>query len=157
MFIDDEEECISFYADKLVSKEKKLLKHQSRKNTNLPDPYNVRRLYGDEKYCLNNMELNSHNFPEVERLPENLGCHSIWSDRIFQEWNASSKNISSIACGDAFWSKVSSEDLLLFGNNIAKNTNLSEKITGVRIVRFTDAASQYPVLRVDLIYEKNTK
>jgi hypothetical protein len=115
--------------------------------TKSADPFEFSRLYGQEKYSLDNMTLASVNFPDVV---DSGKITSEWSDRIFTSWDAASKDLKSTYNADAFWAGVSSTDLLTFAKAIAEAVNFTHEVTGVRIVRFTNAASGYPVLRIDI-------
>lgn len=111
------------------------------------DRFDYNRLYGQEKYNLNNMTLAKVNFP----YSVNEGkITSVWSDHIYKEYRNAIAEVTSAQNGDAFWNGVSSEQLLKFASDVAKAVNFEPEVTGVRIVRFTNVMSGYPVLRIDI-------
>lgn len=115
-------------------------------DTTETDPFSLDRLYGDEKYGLNNMQLKSVNFPA--RVSANRAA-SIWSDRSREAWRKHQKVLISRDSGDAFFTGVTDESLLTFANAMAKESGFPHEVTGVRVVRFTDGGG-YPVLRLDI-------
>ena len=115
--------------------------------TETVDPFVFSRLYGREKYSLNSMELKAANFP-AEVDPGK--ATSIWSDRAATTWEEASNGIESEYSGDAFWAGVSAADLLTFAERMAKTINFQHKVTGARITRFTNAASGYPCLVLEI-------
>jgi hypothetical protein len=108
------------------------------------DPFVFGRLYGDEKYSLNNMELKSAFFPAQAK-----DYHSIYSDRANDEWYKAVEGITSIYNGDAFWAGVSEKDLLIFAQRMADALSFKHQVTGARITRFTDSR-QYPCLLLEM-------
>lgn len=119
-------------------------------STEKVDHFDFSRLYGDEKYSLNGMELASTNFHEkVER------GHSVWSDRVGSLFynTAEELGIKSSYNGDAYFAGFSAEDLLRWGKAIAQNEqiNYGDEVTGVRITRYTNQMSGYPTLCLELV------
>lgn len=111
------------------------------------DRFEFQRLYGNEKYSLQNMVLGDTGFPDQVAYGR---CTSVYHDRVYTEWRASMEGITSTQSADAFWSGVSSEDLLKFGTLMAKVIGFRHKVTSVRVVRFTNVATGYPCYRLDI-------
>jgi hypothetical protein len=121
-----------------------------RKNTEKFDmqltPYSYHRLYGDEKYNLQNMVLNMVSFPaEVDHGIDKT--FSIYSDRAHTEWGAAARMVSSKESGDAWFAGLNAEQFLLFAGKLfgALNTPISEDQPHTNKFRY----------RVDELY-KNT-
>lgn len=109
--------------------------------TDTVDPFEYNRLYGNEKYSLQKMEMKSINFPaEVEPG----FAFTVWSDRINAEWWGSANLIVSHYTGDAFFAGATNESFMVFAKAIAKVIGFKHKVTGARITRYTNAASGYP-------------
>ena len=117
-----------------------------------PDPFDNARLYGDEKYSLQNMLLKSVNAPR--RLPADCSAHSVWSDRAYSEWKKAGEGVKSREFGDAWWHGVTEADFLAFLRRIAVELGMNQEVTGGRMVRYTNHSSGYPTLRLDIIYRK---
>ena len=66
-----------------------------------PDPFDYSRLYGNEKYSLNNMLMNSVNATNTATLKPPKRAIDFWSDRSHSEWRAASEGIISQESGDA--------------------------------------------------------
>jgi hypothetical protein len=115
--------------------------------TETVDPFNYNRLYGNEKYNLQKMELKSVNFPA--QVEDGMGT-SVWDDRIYTEWRKAGEGITSSYSGDAFWAGVSNEDLLVFAQRVADAIHFNQKVTGARITRYTNASSGYPCLVLEM-------
>ena len=109
------------------------------------DPFDFNRLYHDEKYCLNNMTLCQARFPTSADQ-----AYSVWSDRV-EGWNKARLDTkSNYRGGDEWWAGVQEDSLLAFAVRIAEIVQYQHKVTGARIVRFTNK-NQYPVLRLDIV------
>jgi hypothetical protein len=109
------------------------------------DGFNFNRLYGNEKYNLQNMELKSVNFPaQAEHY------HSIYEDRALTEWRKAAEGIESRQSGDAFWAGVSDKDVLVFAQRMADALSFKHKVTGARISRHTNWSSGYPILLLEM-------
>ena len=104
------------------------------------DPFSFDRLYGREKYNLQNMEMKSVNFPV-----KTDNYHSIYEDRAEDTWRKAAEGIESNYNGDAFWAGVSEKDLLIFAQRMADALQFKHKVTGARISRHTHAMSGYPI------------
>lgn len=116
-------------------------------NVELTDPFCYERLYGNEKYSLNNMLMT-----QTSVLPARVeyGKAASWySDQVSKEWDAARVGISSTANGDAWWNGVDSKQLLRFAKRIAVAFGFTHDVTVARIVRYTNAG-QYPVYRLDI-------
>ena len=111
------------------------------------DAFSFERLYGNEKYSLQKMELKSTNFPA--QIEPNMAT-AVWSDRIYTQWRDAMNGITSTMSADAFWAGVSNEDLLLFASRVATAIDFRHKVTGARITRYTNAASGYPCLVLEI-------
>jgi hypothetical protein len=109
-------------------------------------PFSHSRLYGAEKYDLQNMLLKEVNFPAFY-YPEQDKLYDAWSDRVYFEWDEANKVVVSSAYGDERYAHATDESLLKFGNQLFSNINREKiELTGVAIVRHTDVSSGYPVL-----------
>lgn len=116
--------------------------------TSKVDRYNPYRLYDSEKYSLSNMLLKDAKFPtDVDQ--DKVG--SVWDDRVYSEWREAMEEIKSTESGDGWWAGVSNRDLLAFTRRLIKkiDPDWKHKITGARIVRYTNMSSGYPTLRLD--------
>jgi hypothetical protein len=114
-----------------------------------PSPFRYSRLYGDEKYTLQNMLLKQVNYDSSAPL-----LKSVCSDHIPHIWYESHEDIGSMASGDAFWSGVMDADLMRFARCVLERLNPEFELfelTGARMVRFTHWGNGYPVLRLDVI------
>lgn len=76
----------------------------------------------------------------------------MWSDRDHGAWEDARRGIASAECGDAWWHGVSRADLLTFARRMADTLGIRGEVTGARVVRYTNAATGYPTLRLDVIY-----
>jgi len=124
------------------------------RDPNKPAPFSHSRLYGGEKYSLQDMLLNS--FGATVRLPEGVQCHSVWDDRAYAAWRESSQGIKSKDSGDAFWNGVSQPSLKAFVEKMAVHTQVRGEVVGARIVRYTNVSSGYPTNRLDILYKPTT-
>ena len=111
-------------------------------STDTVDPFDFNRLYGDEKYSLNRMEMKSVNFP-AEVDPRNIAA--VWSDRIYTQWWDAIKLIESHYTADAFLAGATDESFMEFAKTLAKFINFNLEVTGARVTRYTNAGTQYPV------------
>ena len=115
--------------------------------TEIVDPFNFSRLYGNEKYSLDAMEMKAVNFPfEVD--PNKITA--VWSDRIITAWWEAAQKIESIYTGDAFFGGATNESFLRFAQEIAKAINFKHEVTGARVTRYTNRASGYPVFVLEV-------
>ena len=118
------------------------------------DPFNFDRLYGNEKYSLNDMLLKQANCPTwVEPGDESF---EVWSDRSGTEWGNALSLIESSYNGDAFFAGSSDESFLAFASKVVSEVNKREiKVTGAAIVRYTDGGG-FPTLRLSAVVVKST-
>jgi hypothetical protein len=119
-----------------------------------PGRFCYSRLYGSERYSLQNMLLNEVNYDMKSPLRLRK---SVWSDYIPDIWHESQKDIDSMTSGDAFWAGVKPADLLRFARHMLEKSNPEFKtieLIGVRIVRFTGVWDGYPKLRLDVIGQR---
>ena len=116
------------------------------------DPFNFDRLYGNEKYSLNDMLLKQASCPTwVEQGDQSF---EIWSDRSRTEWEAALPLIESSYNGDAFFAGATDESFLAFASKVVSEVNKSEiKVTGAAIVRYTDMGG-FPTLRLSAVVTK---
>ena len=115
--------------------------------TETVDPFNFNRLYGNEKYSLNGMEMKSVNFPaEVETD----NATAVWSDRIITAWFDAIQLIDSTEWADALFAGATQESFMAFAKAIAKSINFKHEVTGARVTRYTNAASGYPVFVLEV-------
>lgn len=116
------------------------------------DPFDPSRLWGNEKYSLQNMLMRQVNFPAY--------CHqgdvmvSVWSDRAYETWRAAGEKYRAIVGeqvggleSGAFLSAMGEQDFLGW---CREAIGYDKPITGARIIRYTNAASGYPCYRIDL-------
>ena len=111
------------------------------------DAFDFNRLYGNEKYSLQKMEMKSANFPA--KVEPNKAT-AVWSDRIYTQWRDAMNGIKSTMSADAFWAGVSNKDLLVFASRVAAAIEFTHKVTGARITRYTNVASGYPCLVLEI-------
>jgi hypothetical protein len=116
-------------------------------NTDEVDQFDYSRLYGNEKYSLQKMELKSASFPAQVEPGK---ATAVWSDRMPSEWEKAGDGIKSNQSGDAWWAGVSEKDLLIFAQRMADAIHFEHKVTGARITRYTNASSGYPCLVLEL-------
>ena len=110
------------------------------------DPFDISRLYGSEKYSLQNMLLKAVNLPE-EFFPSDKVWEN-YADRIYDELQDAWPLLKSHEGGDAFFHGVTDKSLLAWGSKLA-----GFKATGVAVVRFTNVSSGYPCLRFTVVKE----
>jgi hypothetical protein len=97
-------------------------------------PFSHHRLYGDEKYSLQNMVLKMVDYPA--RLDSSLDQYfSIYVDRARTEWSAAQQLITSESSGDAWFVGVSDEDFLFFAGKLFALLNTHIPCTGDDIVK----------------------
>lgn len=118
-------------------------------------PFDFSRLYGPEKYRLDNMLLREVNYPAWVYQNETDRVTSTWDDRLHgfierAKLNAMWKLVKSEAGGDAFFAGATEKSLLTFGKALGEAIKFGYPVTGIRVVRFTNLASGYPTLRFDL-------
>jgi hypothetical protein len=153
------------------------------------DSFEFQRLYGSEKYSLQNMLLKQTNMPTWSEPGDEI--NELWSDRFYTEWSLALKLIQSRDTGDSFFHGATDESFLKFAakavalvnsktfqfrckelieqhplpedayaeickrNDTARDQAASEvepaEITGAVIVRYTNAMSGYPCLRLTTI------
>jgi hypothetical protein len=76
------------------------------------------RLYGDEKYTLQNMLLKEVGYDASAAV-----LKSVWSDHIPHIWYEFQEDIGSMASGDAFWAGVMDADLMRFARRVLERLN----------------------------------
>lgn len=119
-------------------------------------PFNAHRLWGDEKYSLQNMLMRQVMFPFHAAKDDQT--ESQWTDRNPELVQAAGqKYLRKFQCsfesGDSL-RQLSPEEFLAF---CQEATGIDWKPTGARIVRYTNAASGYPTYRIDCYAPKDGK
>lgn len=110
-------------------------------------PFNFDRLYGNEKYSLQNMLLKEANMPTEMTLDDQ--AWEIWSDRIHSEWQAAWPLLKTEGHADATFNRCADADFLAFASKVVSLVNNREvQVTGAVVVRFTNATSGYPTYRL---------
>lgn len=128
--------------------------HKGQALVTLADPYEPERCWGDQKYSLCNMLLRQVNFPLVTNAGDILA--SVYSDHVYDAFGA--------ACKSAF-SKMTdpypgpfddgrplyrlTEKQFLSFVRVASGLPKKRRVTGARVVRYTNVATGYPVYRLD--------
>lgn len=111
-------------------------------------PYDFNRLYGAEKYRLQNMLLREVNMPSVV-YPGEL-VYELWDDRasnIF--WDNAKAIIKSGTSGDAFFAGADETSFMEWANKVFSAVESREiKLTGAAVIRYTNVMSGYPTLRL---------
>lgn len=110
-------------------------------------PFNFNRLYGQEKYSLQNMVLKAVNCPDAKHFKGE--AFDVWSDRVSQAWSDAARLVQSTQNADAFFAGATDESFMAFARKMSEVVGFGE-ITGARVVRYTDAGG-YPSLRLDLV------
>jgi hypothetical protein len=120
------------------------------------DPFDHTRLYGREKYDLQGMLIRQVDMPHEIHLPGDQ-TWEVWSDRagdrIRSAWAEIAKPSSTEkGGGDACnWHRHCPAAEFLRYLQVIVGSEMP--ITGGRMVRYTDAASGYPVYRYDVFYK----
>lgn len=111
-------------------------------------PYNSHRLWGDEKYNLQNMLLCEVNMPTSHYEGEQI--FDIWDDRISTIWyEMRDKFLDSKGSGCSMYALASEKSILEFASAVfSKVEGRPIKLTGCAIVRFTNEMSGYATLRL---------
>lgn len=114
------------------------------------DPFSFDRLYGTEKYSLNDMLLK-----ETAQIPRSLDpsdeSWEIWSDHCNTEWHKALEGSKSSYNGDAYFAGMSDEEMLAFASRLVSMLAKRDvQITGAAIVRYTDGGG-YPTLRLSAV------
>jgi len=111
------------------------------------DKFDFNRLYGSEKYGLQNMLLKQYNMPTFVYAGEQT--FEVWDDRISTVfWNAT-KELKSTYNADAFFAGVNDKDFIEWASKVFSEVNGQEvKLTGAAVIRYTNVMSGYPTLRL---------
>src|SRR5208337_602789 len=117
-------------------------------------PFDYSRLYGNEKYSLQNMLLKEVNMPtEVE--PGDV-FYEVWSDRIYTESQNAWPLLKSNELGDAYLAGATDESFLAFASALFSAVEKKPIIlTGACAVRYTDAGG-FPCIRYSGAVIKDT-
>lgn len=114
----------------------------------LVDPFDFNRLYGPEKYSLQNMLLKQVTYPAQIDLSVDKPYDG-WSDHSREEFSVALAGIESTLSGDAFFNGIKDEDFLTFASKFFSLINKREiKLTGARAVRTTNNGG-YPTITID--------
>ena len=115
----------------------------------LADPFDFERLYGMEKYSLQNMLLKEVTMPTTVYGGERT--FEVWSDRerhAFWE-NRFKRTLTSTMNGDAYFAGVTDEDFLEWANAVfSEIEGQPVQLTGACLIRYTNVMSGYPTLRL---------
>jgi len=115
------------------------------------DPFDFERLYGDEKYSLQNMLLRQVNMPAYALLGADK-IYDVWEDRNPTVWWGNADVLKSRYTGDAFFAGVDDGPFLKWAAAVVSAAEgRPAAVTGAAVVRFTNAMSGYPVLRLTAI------
>lgn len=117
--------------------------------TETVDPFSFDRLYGNEKYSLNKMEMKAVNFP-AEVDPDHATV--VWSDRIITAWYDAGEKLVTHYNGDAAFAGATNESFMEFAKAVAKSIGFKYDVTGARVTRYTNAASGYPVFVLEVTH-----
>ena len=115
--------------------------------TETVDPFSFDRLYGNEKYSLQKMQMKAVNFPA--RVDPNKAT-AVWSDRIITAWYDAGEKIVSHYNGDATFAGATDESFMAFAKAVATSIGFKHEVTGARVTRYTNAASGYPVFVLEV-------
>lgn len=116
------------------------------------EPFNPTRLWGDEKYSLQNMLMRQVRFPAY--FHEGDLFSEWWSDHAYKTFQAACEkyrgrvgpNAGSFEGGD-FLSALSEDDFVEF---CREAIGAEHPATGARVVRHTNASSGYPVYSIQV-------
>lgn len=120
------------------------------------DPFDWNRLWGNEKYSLQNMLLKQVNMP-TELFPGEE-CFEVYDDRVYSEWREAWPLLKYEAGGgpDAALNRANNEDFLAFASKLFSLINKREiTLTGATAIRYTNYSSGYPVYRVTGVIAKD--
>jgi len=111
-------------------------------------PFNRERLYRDGRYSIQNMLLREVHMPSAAYTGELT--FDVWSDRELNVfWDTAKKIIETYERGESFFVGASDASFLEWASTVVSHVNNKPiKLTGAAVVRFTDASSGYPVLRL---------
>lgn len=97
-------------------------------------PFSHSRLYGNEKYNLQNMVLKMVDYPaKIDTRKDRP--FSIYVDRAHTAWSAAAQLIESKSSGDAWFEGVSDQDFIFFAGKLFAMLNTPHTITGDKYVQ----------------------
>lgn len=109
-------------------------------------PFDFSRLYGDEKYSLQNMLLKQYGM--VYEVKGDDWINSVYSDQVHNEWQEACKLLKSHDSGDAFLAGTTNESFMAFASKVFSLIEGREiKLTGAAVIRHTNQMG-YPVLQL---------
>lgn len=119
-------------------------------------PYDFNQFYCNS-YNIQNMLITQYNFPKFFYKKENDWSDgdfidSVYTDRISSEnWKRAIKHITLNRNCDC-WNQANSEELIAFANELYSDSLKDKdfKITGIRVIRYTNVSSGYPTWRIDV-------
>jgi hypothetical protein len=110
-------------------------------------PFQFERLYGSEKYNLQNMLLREVNMPSAI-FPDECS-YEVWSDRSSATFWTNTKLITSDLTADAFFAGATERSFLAWATAvISEAEGKPVLLTGAALVRYTNVMSGYPTLRL---------
>jgi hypothetical protein len=123
---------------------------KNRREVKPADSFDPSRIYGSEKYALDNMLMRQVRFP-IHYTHKTDFAHTVWSDMVPVSFEAAAQRFMKEGTGPFESGRpmqsLSEEDFVEFCRLAA---DCREPVSGARIVRFTHATSLYPVYRIDL-------
>lgn len=118
------------------------------------DPYDSHRLYGDERYNLQNMLLKQVSVPA--ELEDGDRSWEIYSDYVPIQWNEAWKLLNVKSYGDSMLESSSDESFLAFASKLVSLIEGYEiTVTGAVAVRFTNVMSGFPTIRLTAVIAKD--
>jgi len=102
-------------------------------------------------YNAQNILLVQQDFPAEVHSIEELAC--VYQDRVYTEWREGIEFLQKQTGDKGFhWSSVQPDDLKKFASIVCADwlKHIGREVTGVRVVRYTNVASGYPCLRLDV-------
>jgi hypothetical protein len=120
-------------------------------------PYDFNRLYGAEKYSLQNMLLREVNMPSMVYPGE--ASYETWDDHAINTfWDNAKAIIESNMSGDAYFAGASEQSFMNWANKVFSELEATEiKLTGAAVIRYTNVMSGYPTLRLTGIVTKDSQ
>ena len=107
------------------------------------DPFEYHRLMS-ESYSLQNMLIKQAAMPATIALDVDKVL-SVYQDRIPNEWRKAAESLpGERSWGDSGFASMSDGDFLAFAQRVADACGEEMKVTGARLIRYTNAASGYP-------------
>lgn len=99
------------------------------------DPFDYSRLYGAEKYSIQNMLLKEVNMPGL-CYPDEDKTYEVWSDRLHYEWSAAWPLLETSYAGDALLAGATDPSFLAFVAKAFGLLNHYIEVDGKRVNHF---------------------